>query len=56
MSTMAMKPRSSNHISCQVSPEYSIKLITLQELFVSCRVREVVPENGKASMTKCIFI
>ena len=26
MSTMAMKPRSNNHISCQVSPEYFNKI------------------------------
>lgn len=53
---MDMKARSNNHISCHLSPEYVNKINNLTGTFCYCRVREVVPENGKASVTKCIFI
>lgn len=53
---MDIKQRFEHHIPCYLNPEYFNKINNLiNTVFSHSRVREVVPEHGKSSMTKCIF-
>lgn len=52
---MDIKQRFGNHIY-YLTPEYFNKINNLTNtIFSHSKVREVVPERGKSSVTKCVF-